>query len=215
MKNPTSPTLPKIDGPELMNLARAGLIADADGLRREVSKALAALDPVAIVALAMSITPDKSAAVALQQFRDKTTELLGLLSVSSQEAQGAQRAEQHRLAGVVSAAAHRSLEIVGDVEFIDRTIRSGQLRNESKREELRKAGLTGDKLDAAAAPCDFSELQAQSAALLAECEQLQNFLKTRDTAHLPPGFACEVRDAAKSFYGRAQISQVQHRGSRK
>lgn len=193
MKNPKS--LPIVDGAELMRLARTGVIAEADGLRRELSKALAALNPAAIVALAMSIAPDKSAAVALQQFKDKTTELLGLLSTSSAEAQAAQRAERDRLAPVVAAATHRSLEIVGVVNRIESLIRSREADDHGKRDRLRKEGLSGAELDRASAPFDSSELQAERATLLAEQEALQKFLRSRDPRDIPEGFA-EVSEAA-------------------
>lgn len=188
--------LQKINGAELAHLARAGVIADADGLRREVSKALAALNPAALVALAMSIAPDESAAVALRQLKDKTTELLGLLSASSEEAHAAQRAERERLAGVVAAAGRRSLEIATRESNIDGRVAGIKSHNESKRERLSKAGLSGAELENASAPTSYDELLSERAAILAEQAALEEFLKTRDTAHLPEGFADKVREVA-------------------
>ena len=195
MKKQLNP-LPMIDGAQLMRFARTGVTAEAADLRRELSRAVNALSPASIVALALSRAPNQSAAVALQLFKGKATELIGMLSTASEEMEAAQRAERDRLAPLVAAAAHRSLEIVGAVKLIDNTVRNGHLRNESKREELRKLGLTGDKLDAAEAPCDFSVLQARRGALLAEQAALEAFLKTRDTQHLPLALADEFRDAA-------------------
>lgn len=195
MKKQLNP-LPKIDGAELIRLARTGVTAEAENLRLELKRAVSALSPASIVALALSRAPDQSAAVALQLFKDKATELMGMLSAASEEMEAAQRAEQDRLAPLVAAAAHRSLEIVGAVKLIDSTVSNGQLRNESKREELRKLGLTGDKLDAAEAPCDFSDLQAQRGALLAEQAALEAFLKKRDTQHLPLALVHDFRGAA-------------------
>ena len=194
MKNPKS--LAMIDGVQLMRLARTGVIAEADGLRREVSKVFAALNPAAIVALALSRNPEHSATVALERFKREVAELLDLLSASSDALQAAQRAERQRLACAVAAAAHRTLEIVGDVNRIESLIRSREADGQGKRDRLRKEGLSGAELDRAAAPFDPSELQAERAALLAEQSTLETFLKTRDPQHIPAGFADEVRKAA-------------------
>ena len=193
MKNLRSLSI--VDGAELMRLARTGVITEADGLRREVSKALAALHPAAIVALALSIAPDESAAVALQRFKNMTTELLALLSVSGEKAEAAQRAEQHRLAGAVATAAHRTLEIAAAMTHIESRVRFGEAAHHGKRARLRNEGLSGAELDKAAAPFDPSELHAQRAALLAEQDTLEIFLRTRDPQHLPAGIAREVNEA--------------------
>lgn len=106
MKNDPTP-LHMFDGPELMRLVRTGVIAEADSLRRELSKAVTALNPAATVALAVSRSPQHSAAVALERLKREVAEWLALLSASSDALQAAQRAEQNRLAPVVAAAAHR------------------------------------------------------------------------------------------------------------
>lgn len=188
--------LPMIDGAELMRLARTGVIADADGLRREMSKALAAINPAALVALALYREPNKPAAVALQRLTREVTESLGLLSAAGERLQTAQRVERDRLAGVVAAAAHRSLEIVSAVRHVESRIRSGETADHGKRDRLRKEGLSGAELDRSAAPFDPSELQAERAALLAEGEALEQFLQTRDPRHIPEAFASELREAA-------------------
>ena len=90
---------------------------------------------------------------------------------------------------MVAAAASRGLEIVGLVAGIDSRVASNQSHDLGKRDRLVKAGLTGSKLEAAAAPTDNSELLAKREALLAEGETLQRFLQSRDLRDLPEGFA--------------------------
>lgn len=191
MTNPT-PNLPTIDGAELARLARAGVLAEAGTIRRDASKALAALNDAAVVALAMAGAPGESAAVAVHALKSKLTDMLRALSASSEELQNAQRAEKERLAPLVAAAAHRSIEIVSTLEGIARRIRFGESDQNGKRDRLKAAGLSGAELDRAAAPFDPSELQAERAALMVEQDALGQFLQTRDAQHLPAGFADEA-----------------------
>jgi hypothetical protein len=192
MTNPTSPNLPAIDGPELARLARTGVLAEAETIRRDVSKALGALNTAAIVALAMAGAPGESAAVAVHALKSKVADMLRVLQASSEELQAAQRAEHARIAPLVAAAAHRSLEVVGILEFIAGRIRSGESNQNGKRDRLKAAGLIGADLDRAAAPFDPSELQVERAALMIEQDALQQFIQTRDPDHLPASFTAEA-----------------------
>lgn len=192
MTNPTSPSLPAIDGPELARLARTGVLAETESIRRDVAKALGALNSAAIVALAMAAAPGESAAVAVGAMKSKMSDMLRVLSASSEELQAAQRAEQARIAPLVAAAGHRSLEIEGTLQGIAGRIRCAESNQNGKRDRLRDAGLTGAELERTAAPFDPSELQAERAALMIEQDALHRFIQTRDPEHLPTGFTAEA-----------------------
>lgn len=196
MKKSTSPTLPTVDGAELMRLARAGVIAEAESIRLDVSKALSTLNAAAVVALAMSASPGEPAAVAVQTLKSKVADMIRALSTSSDELQAAQHAERDRIVPLIAAAGHRTLEIEGIVQGIASRIRSADSRQNGKRDRLMKAGLTGAELDRAAAPFDPSELQAKRTALLVEQDELERFIQTRDPQHLPAGFAGEMSEVA-------------------
>jgi hypothetical protein len=192
MKNP----LPKIDGAEQMRLARAGVIDEADSIRRDLLKALPNLKAASIVALAMSASPGEPAAAAVHALKAGVADMLRALSAGSEELQAALQAERDRIAPLIAAAAHRSLEIEGTLQSIAGRIRAADANQNGKRERLRKEGLTAAELDRVAAPFDPSEMQAERTKLLAEQDQLERFLQSRDPAHLPEGFSGEVRDAA-------------------
>lgn len=192
MKSP----FPKIDGAEQMHLARAGVIAEAESIRRDSLKSLPGLNAACIVALAMSLSPGEPAAAAVQSLKTKVTEMLHTLSTSGDELQAALQAERGRLAPLIAAAAHRSLEIGGAVQCIESRIRTAEGHQNGKRDRLMKEGLTGSELDRVAAPFDPSELQAERATLLAEQNDLERFIQTRDPQHLPEGFANEVLNEA-------------------
>ena len=192
MKNP----LPKIDGAEQMRLARAGVIDEADSIRRDVLKALPNLKAASIVALAMSISPGEPAAVAVHTLKAGVADLLRALSTGSEELQAALQAERDRIAPLIAAAAHRSLEIEGTLQSIAGRMRFAEANQNGRRERLRNEGLKAAELDRVAAPFDPSEMQAERTKLLAEQDQLERFLQSRDPVHLPEGFTGEVRDAA-------------------
>lgn len=189
-------SLPEIDGTAQLRLTRSGVIGEAEVLRREVAHAVSGMSPAVIVSLAMSRHPEQTAALAFASFRSEVTECLRMLDSSTKGLQDALDAKREQLASVVAAAANRGLEIVQLVSHIDSKIACSQRNDEEKRERLRQAGLTGAELETVSASTDNAELLAKRAALLAENEALQEFLRTRDEQDLPEGFAEKVHAAA-------------------
>ncbi len=193
MKKP----LPKIDGAEQLRLTRTNVIGAVEALRNDVVRRMTRLQPASILALAMARHPEQSAEQAFETFRGEVAGFLSALETCSTESQVALGAEKERLAPIVAAAAHRSLDIVARISNIDGRINANQRNDAERRERFRKAGLTGAELESvAASPTDNSELLARRADLVAESEALQEFLRTRDERYLPEGFANEVREAA-------------------
>jgi len=189
-------SLPKIDGALQLLLARTNVIGEVEALRSDIVGRVTRLQPASIVALAMSRHPEQSAEQALEIFCGEVATFLCALELCSDESQAALEAERDRLAPIVAAAAHRGLDIAARISNIDARIDANQRRNVEKRERLRKAGLTGDELESVASPTDNSELLSERAAMAAENEALQEFLRTRDEQNLPDGFANKVREAA-------------------
>ena len=184
-----SNSLPKIEIAELIRLGHAGVLEEAKTLRRHVVRAVDNLSPNTVLSFAMSRHPGIAAAEAFNAFKAEVTEFLATLSANAEAVDSAISDEKTALAPVVAAAAHRGLEIVQLVANIDSRVASNQNHDLGKRERLVKAGLTGSKLEAAAAPTDNSELLAEREALLAEGEALQRFLQSRDLRDLPENFA--------------------------
>lgn len=180
---------PQIDAAELVRLGQAGVIEEIKTLRRHVARAVDGLSPNAIVALAMSRHAGLAAAEAFYAFKAEVAEFLGTLRANAEAVDASFGSDKAALAPVVAAAASRELEIVGLVAGIDSRVASNQSHDLGKLERLRKAGLSGSELEAAAAPTDNAPLLASREALLAEGEALQKFLCSRDTRDLPKGFA--------------------------
>ena len=186
----------KIDVTEQLRLSRNGVLADAQLFQKKIAHRLTKLSPEAIVSLAMLRNPDQSADLAFQVLTVEVSEFLTALEASDAALLAALRAEKDGLAPVVAAAASRELEIVGLVAGIDSRVASNQSHDQAARERLVKAGLSGSKLESAAAPTDNGELLAEREALLAEGETLQQFLQFRNPSFLLNGFAESFSAAA-------------------
>lgn len=191
-----TPTLPKIDGAELQRLHRSGTIRNAEVIARNVARAANGLPAEAIVALAVAHYPGDAPAAAVVRFGADVDNLVRALEASGKELRADLNAERNRMAPIVAAAAHRGLEIGGEISAIDSRIASIRSGDADKRERLRKAGLIGAELESASAPTDTSALSDKRARLVAESETLERFLQSRDTTNLPAGFAEKVREAA-------------------
>jgi hypothetical protein len=193
---PMKKPLPQINGAEQLRLTRINVIGEIEALRNDVVRRMTRLQPASIMALAMSRHPEQSAEQAFATFRSEVAEFLCALETCSDETQVALNAAKQRLAPIVAFAAHRGLDLVARISNIDARINANQRNDAEKRKRLRNAGLKGDELESVASTTDNSELLAQRAAMVAENEALQRFLRTRDEQHLPEGFANEVREAA-------------------
>ena len=180
--------LPSIDGPTMMRLSRSGVLAEANEVRKTIQRALGELNPAGIVSLALSLNPEEPPASALAKVKASIGEALAALAAAGTTSGEAHRAEQQRLAGTVAAATHRTLQIAGELANIKARIRSGEYRENGKRDRLRAAGLDGEELDRAAAPFDATALNTEHAKLLEEQHALEMFLRSRDPQHLPEGF---------------------------
>jgi hypothetical protein len=193
MKKPLS----KIGAAEQLQLAReTNVIGDIEALRSDIARRMARLQPASILALAMSRHPEQLAEEAFETFRGEVAEYLCVLETCSDDSQAALAVEKERLAPIVASAAHRDLDIVARISTIDARIRANQRNDAEKSKRLRSAGLSGNELESVASPTDNSELLAERAAMLAESEALQEFLRTRNEQHLPDGFAEKVLEAA-------------------
>ncbi|MDN5780532.1 MAG: hypothetical protein L0H23_00675 [Luteimonas sp.] len=185
----TPDLIPTLKPTELRRLTRAGLLDNVERMRNDFARKLAAIKPVSFVALAASRHPDLPIAQAFVILQGDLATVVRTLEATSEAHRLAFAAEAERLAPIVAASTHRSLEIAAQLTGIASRLRSSEVADRGKRDRLRAAGLTGADLDRAAAPFDPSELHAERDALLAEQVALEAFLKTREEGHLPAGFA--------------------------
>ncbi|WP_342315739.1 hypothetical protein [Lysobacter sp. FW306-1B-D06B] len=190
-------TLPKIEAAEQLRLAReTNVIAEVEALRSEIARKVNRLSPAAIVALACSRFSESTTELAFENFRTEVVEFLAALEASSEELRADFNAEKERIGPTLEAATRRHFAIIDRIKSIDGRISANQRNDANKRERLSKAGLKGAELESVALPTDNSALAAERADLQAENEALLEFIRTKDTRHLPDGFAREVREAA-------------------
>lgn len=193
MKKP----LPKIEAAEQLRLSReTNVIGEVEALRSEIARKVTRLNPASFVALAMSRCPEQSAERAFESFRAEVTEFLAALESSGEELQADFNAEKERIAPTLEAATRGHFAILDRMKSIDGRINANQRNDAEKRKRLGDAGLKGAELESVATPTDNSKLVAERAGLQAENEALLEFIRTKDTRHLPEGFANDVREAA-------------------
>jgi len=194
---PMKKSLPKIEAAEQLRLAReTNVIGEIEALRSEIARKVARLNPASIVALAMFRFPEQSAEQAFESFRAEVAEFLASLESSGEELKADFNAEKERIAPTLEAATRRHFAILDRFKSIDGRINANQRNDAEKRKRLSDAGLKGAELESVAAPTDSSKLVAERADLQVENEALLEFIRTKDTRHLPEGFAIEVREAA-------------------
>lgn len=189
-------TLPNPTGHELIALNQSGVMADLVKTYATFTRTLRDVNPLGILALAMARNPDMPTETAVQQLKTDVTELASFMAVAGEALQETRAKEEQRRAPLVAAAGHRVLEIVGVLQYLPARIRNGEDHVAQKRKKLINSGLTQAELASVTQDFDPAPLLAEQAALQTEQRQLEQFLATRDPAHLPSGFADSLPEAA-------------------
>ena len=160
----------------------------ADRILRDLERAIRKANQLTVAAVALHRAPGLPITDALRALAGEVDAMVAALERFQATTATTLKADQDRLAPLMSAAVRRSFAAVRRIEQIDAQVRSGEQRAQDKREKLRAAGVTGADLDALSKPFDPAPLEAERAALAAEIELLERFLRTKDESILPADF---------------------------
>jgi hypothetical protein len=172
--------------------------ADAMGvalkLRADIVRAVQLIQPETLLALARQHFSGEADFHALAKFGLELSAMLRELAEHGEDMRSIAGAEAECLAPLVATATRRIFEIPSKLEAVKSQLRHMDVTANERRENLRKAGVTGEDLERLMAEgadertARRTSLNAEHLALLAEKESLARFLKTRDEQYLPAGF---------------------------
>lgn len=189
----TNPPLPSADEIRAFRHDPQALRA-AVKLRADLSQGIRLLEPETLLSLARQYFPGEDAYQALVKFGLEATATLRELAAHGEDVRSLSGAEAERLAPLVASATRRVLEIPRKLEAVASQLRHMDSAAAERRENLRKAGVTGEDLERLVAEgaderaSRRAALNTERTALHAEQESLARFLETRDEQHLPAGF---------------------------
>ncbi|WP_461309435.1 hypothetical protein [Azonexus hydrophilus] len=140
------------------------------------------------------------------KFGLEATATLRELAAHGEDVRSLSGAEAERLAPLVASATRRVLEIPRNLEAVASQLCHMDSATAERRENLRKAGVTGEDLERLVAEgaderaSRRAALNTERTALHAEQESLARFLETRDEQHLPAGFTVSEPIKASAPY---------------
>ncbi len=188
-----NPQLPSADEISAFRRDHQALRA-AVKLRADLSQGIRLLEPETLLSLARQYFPGEDAYQALVKFGLEATATLRELAAHGEDVRSLSGAEAERLAPLVASATRRVLEIPRNLEAVASQLCHMDSATAERRENLRKAGVTGEDLERLVAEgaderaSRRAALNTERTALHAEQESLARFLETRDEQHLPAGF---------------------------
>lgn len=179
----------KIDDAELRRLHQSGTMHTATTVARKFAGAARGLTPNDVLALALHLHPKDAPADALARLDATVDDFIRTFSAVSSQLREALTADHERLAPIVAKAARRRHEGMSEIAAIDSRIAAIKRHDSAKRERLKHAGLSEAEVHTVGTPSDTSALSERRAALVAEAEALDRFLRTREAGELPADFA--------------------------
>lgn len=192
------PTLPLPSPEQLREFARdPEAAASVDRIRRRLVGQVKLLTDDVILAVALARAPDSTPAAATAALETAIDGILNVVVTAGALIAEVKASNTRALAPLVGEAARRVLDGHRRMEEITSILerQSADTAANAKRATLKAAGVSGDDLERLAAKPDLGPLRNERDALQAAIEPLERFLKSRDTSHLPTGFA--VREPLK------------------
>jgi hypothetical protein len=146
--------------------------------RNDMARAIRRLNPFTVACLAQLAFPGAD-------WWERLDSLLWGLAKHGKDCTHVLDADNAKHAPFVAAAAHRSLEIVGQIKCIDSKIAG---LDRAKRELLEEAGVSPAEQERLLAIDDLGALIAERAALVVESAALEGYVRLKDESLLPAGF---------------------------
>lgn len=163
-------------------------IRTAIGIKTDLLRAIQALHPFTVIAVARQFFPGEGDFQAASKLGLEIAAGLRELAAHGEDCGSVAAAEKARIAPAMGAAVRRTFEIAAKLPALESAIRNHGTESTKKRAALEAAGVTGDDLARLSNAESIGALIAEQAALRVENESLQQFLATGDERHLPAGF---------------------------
>lgn len=166
-------------------------IRTAIGIKTDLLRAIQALHPFTVIAVARQFFPGEGDFQAASKLGLEIAAGLRELAAHGEDCGSVAAAEKARIAPAMGAAVRRTFEIAAKLPMLESAIRNHSTESAKKRASLEAAGVTGDDLERLSNAESIGALIAEQAALRIESESLQLFLATGDDRHLPAGFVVD------------------------
>jgi hypothetical protein len=149
--------------------------------RNDMARAIRRLNPFTVACLMQLSFPGAD-------WRERLDSLLWGLAKHGKDCVHVLDSDNAKHAPFVAAAAHRSLEIVGEIRRVDSRIAGLDRAKQAKREVLEEAGVSPAEQERLLATDDLGALIAEKAALIVEGDALEQYVRLKDESLLPAGF---------------------------
>lgn len=166
-------------------------IRTAIGIKTDLLRAIQALHPFTVIAVARQFFPGEDDFQAISKLGLELAATMRELAAHGEDCASVLAAEKTRIAPAMGAAVRRTFEIAAKLPALESAIRNHSTENTKKRAALEAAGVTGDDLARLSNAESIGALIAEQAALKIEDESLQRFIATGDERHLPAGFVVD------------------------
>lgn len=155
-------------------------------IQRDIRQIAELCTPSAVARIAKQRHPDSNDPVT--KLAEELNDLVAGLEAFNIGLAEAKRAEDDRLMPVIKSATRRLFEVADQIDRLDRMIGRSAQDHAARCKRLGEAGLSAGEVEKLAPLPDVAAMESERAALIAERNALDGFVRTKDEGLLPARF---------------------------